>query len=397
MVSKKIVASLSMVMGLILLLSGIQSVRADGLLDTLAVKKDAVSKRASSYDRTGGNGDSINIKPGETATLADIKGAGSIKHIWFTIDHPDENYRRMLVLRMYWDGETQPSVEAPVGDFFGQGWGETYNFISMPLAAAPGGGKALNCFFPMPFGKSAKITIENQSDKPCRSFYFYIDYEQFKKLPKNQSYFHAWYNQELTKPLNGDENEWDTLRSPADKTTGNENNYTIIDAQGEGHYVGINYYVNCPSPMWYGEGDDMWQIDGEKWPYSLNGTGTEDYFESSWCPKEIYMHPFFGYARVNNDIGFLGRTHCYRFHIQDPVIFKKSLKGSIEHGHANNMTLELSSVAYWYQSEPHKTFPALAAPKDRIPRKTPGITDIHKWRAEWRKAKGNGTLWGDEK
>jgi hypothetical protein len=379
----------------LLLLSGF--VYADGMLDDLAVKKSGETKRISSFDQTGGNNDRINIEPGATATLAEIDGAGIIKHIWVTINHPDNLYRRMLIIRMYWDGEEHPSVEAPIGDFFGNGWGEHYNMISMPLAVSPAGGKAMNCYFPMPFSDGAKITIENQSEKKCEAFYYYVDYEKHRKISKDQMRFHAWYNQELTEPKTGTENEWDSLNKEKQVSMNDGDNYVIMDAEGEGHYVGVNYYVNCPSPMWYGEGDDMWAIDGEDWPYSLHGTGTEDYFNSSWCPKEVYMHPFFGYPRVNNDSGWLGRTHCYRFHIQDPIIFKKSLLGSIEHGHANNMTLELATVAYWYQNEPHKPFPALAPAKARIPRQNIGLVEIHKWRDEWRKANGNGVLWGNEK
>lgn len=366
------------------------------MLDGLAEAKSGQTKRISSFDQSGGNNDRINIEPGETATMAEIEGAGIIKHIWITINHPDNNYRRMMVLRMYWDGEDEPSVEAPIGDFFGQGWGEHYKFISLPLAAAPGGSRAHNCYFPMPFAEGAKITVENQSEKPCRAFYFYVDYEKHDTLPANQLRFHAWYNQKLTEPLKGDENAWSMLRQ-ADKITDNKSNYLIIDAEGRGHYVGMNYYVNSPTPMWYGEGDDMWQIDGEDWPYSLHGTGTEDYFNSSWCPKEVFMHPFFGYPRVNDNIGWLGRTHCYRFHVEDPILFKKSLKGSIEHGHANTLTLSMSSVAYWYQAEPHKPFPDLPGPKARLPRRDINFRDIHKWRDAWRQAQEYETLWGNEK
>ena len=114
--------------------------------------------------------------------------------------------------------------------------------------------------------------------------------------------------------------------------------------------MGLNYYVQCPTPMWYGEGDDMWFIDGEK-QASLIGTGTEDLFNTAWCPKEPYQHIYFGYPRVNNDVGFLGRTHVYRFFIQDPVFFEKGLKATIEHGHNNCLTLDLATVAYWYQDK----------------------------------------------
>ncbi len=148
--------------------------------------------------------------------------------------------------------------------------------------------------------------------------------------------------------------------------------------------------------MWYGEGDDMFVVDGEPWPPSLHGTGTEDYFNSCWCPKERYMHPYFGYARVNNNIGWLGRTHCYRFHLEDPIHFSTSLRGSIEHGHANCLTLDLCSVAYWYQIEPHKPFAALPPKEKRQPMPEISVVDIHRWRHGWRQQMGRGPLWGNE-
>jgi hypothetical protein len=149
--------------------------------------------------------------------------------------------------------------------------------------------------------------------------------------------------------------------------------------------------------MWYGEGDDMFFIDGEAWPASLHGTGTEDYFNTSWSPKTRFSHPFYGYGRVNDDIGWLGRTHVYRFHVTDPVHFQKSLRFSIEHGHNNNLTLDLATVAYWYQAEPHKVFPALPGREERQPRPLIGVVDIHKWRDAWRKSRGSDSrLWGNE-
>lgn len=390
----KVVCSLSVGFILVMIMNGTGV--GDGMLDSLSAKRNAATKRRSSFDVTGGNADRITIAAGDTATVAVIDGAGIIKHIWMTISHSDPLYRKMLVLRMYWDGEKHPSVEAPIGDFFGQGWGEEYLMNSLPIAAGPAGGRGLNCYFPMPFSKQAKITVENQSSQPCNALYFYVDYEEHKRIDNDQYRFHAWYNQEITEPWKGDENEWETLRKPADTNPTNEHNYLIMEAEGEGHYVGMNYYVNCPSPMWYGEGDDMWQIDGEQYPYSLHGTGTEDYFNSSWCPKEIFMHPFFGYPRVNGKIGWLGRTHCYRFHIQDPIIFKKSLKGTIEHGHANSMTQEMASVAYWYQKEPHKPFPELPSTESRKPKPEIDLAEIHRWRAAWREKMGGGVLWGNE-
>jgi hypothetical protein len=382
--------------GIFLVMSMLCLSTAYAQLDTISRSKDGVSKRVSSFDRTGGNSDRIEIAPGETAVVADIEGAGIIKHIWMTISHRDQLYRRKLVLRMYWDGEENPSVESPIGDFFGQGWSEHYIMNSLPIVAGPGGGRGLNCYFPMPFNKGAKITVENQSDVKCNALYFYIDYEEHDHIIKNELRFHSWYNQEITEPWKGDENEWEVLRQPADENPMNKNNYVIIDAEGEGHYVGVNYYVNCPSPMWYGEGDDMWEIDGDDYPFSLHGTGSEDYFNSSWCPKEIFMHPYFGYPRINEHIGWLGRTHCYRFHIQDPIIFQESLHGSIEHGHANCLTLELATVAYWYQKEPHKAFPPLASVDERKPKPEIGTREIHIWRDAWREKMGGGVLWGNE-
>lgn len=356
------------------------------------------TKRVSSYDRTGGNADKIRIEAGETAVLADIRGAGIIKHIWFTVGGADPFIRRYAVLRMYWDGEDFPSVEAPLGDFFGQGWGEAYNFVSLPLAAAPAKGRALNCYFPMPFGDGARITLENESDAPIDSFYFYIDYEVHPSMPANMGRFHAWWNRELTEvhPPEG-ETEWGAVAPQGNNTT-DACNYLFADIEGKGHFVGVNYYVDSPGPMWYGEGDDMWMVDGEPWPGSLHGTGTEDFFNSSWCPNEIYLHPYFGYARIPDKFGWMGRTHCYRFFLEDPVFFEKSLRASIEHGHNNNLTLDLCSVSYWYQTEPHKMFPPLPGKDKR--RNMPEITvrDVHMWRHHWRLAMGGGkTLWGNEK
>lgn len=364
-------------------------------LSGLPTLRHVKTRRVSSFDRTGGNSDRIPVPAGETAVLADIAGAGVIKHIWFTIACRDPLHRRNLVLRMFWDGQEHPSVECPVGDFFGQGWGEFYNFVSLPLAAAPVGGRALVSYFPMPFGNGARVEVENQSDQPVDSFYYYIDYEEHSSVGDDVGRFHAWWNRELTDPGDGGENEWGTL-GPEPKNPTDKHNYLFFEAEGLGHYVGVNYFVACPSPIWYGEGDDMFLVDGEPWPGSAHGTGTEDYFNMSWCPKEPYHHPYFGFGRVNADTGWLGRTHCYRFHLEDPVVFQKSIRASIEHGHANVLTLDMSSVAYWYQSMPGKPFPAFPSKADRQPMPNIGAVDIHRWRHAWRHSKGGGKLWGNE-
>ncbi len=383
---------------------------SNGPLSQLAKIVDARSKRISSYDRAGGNGDCIAVPAGETVSLAAMEGAGIVKHIWVTMSGPDELMRRNVVLRMYWDGQEHPSVEAPIGDFFGQGWGMKYNFISLPLAVAPKEGNALVCYFPMPYGKGARITVENQSEHPVNNFYYYVDYEEHPSIPDDMGRFHAWYNQELTKPegqtdnvgLGGDvENEWSIFGEFPNNPT-DVNNYVFCQPEGAGHYVGVNYYINCPTPVWYGEGDDMFLVDGEAWPGSAHGTGSEDYFNQSWCPDEHYCHPYFGTARAPgrlNDsprFGWLGRTHVYRFHVEDPIRFKKSLRASIEHGHANCLTLEIASVAYWYQTLPSRPFPPLPSAADRAPRPEIGVVDVHRWRDTWRQSR-SGERFGNEK
>jgi hypothetical protein len=368
------------------------------LLDLARIKEGVKSKRVSSFDRSGGNGDGrANIVPGETRTVFEVEGAGIINHIWITIGPPPELLdRHDIILRAYWDGNEEPCVESPIGDLFGQGWGESYPFSSMPLAAGPVEGRGLVSYFTMPFADGARIDITNEADKPIAAFYYYIDYVEVEKLPADMGRFHAWYNHQLTEALETGENEWRSLGPFEENTTG-DRNYLILDAEGKGHYVGVNYFVHSPTPMWYGEGDDMFFIDGETWPSSLHGTGTEDYFNTSWCPKVLFQHPFYGYARVNDDIGHLGRTHVYRFHITDPIYFDKSLRFSIEHGHNNNLTLDISSVAYWYQTDPHKPFPEFPTKKERAARRMIGPVDIHRWRHEWRENQGaDPTLWGKE-
>ena len=361
------------------------------------IKEGVKSRRIGSYDKTGGNNDRLaGIKDGEKVTIMDVKGAGVISHIWITIaPGADQLNRNDILIRMYWDGNPFPSVESPIGPFFGNGWNESYDFISAPLAITPGSGKSYVSYFAMPFSNGAKIEIENQSGREIRAFYFNIDYVEMKKLPAHSGRFHAWYNHEVTEALPDGENEWGTLGSTGVNTTG-EGNYVFADIKGKGHFVGVNYYVNNPTTMWYGEGDEMVFIDGEPLP-SIVGTGTEDFFNTSWCPKELFQHPYFGYPRVNKETGWLGHTHVYRFFITDPFYFDKSCRFTIEHGHNNNLTLDLASVAYWYQ-ETASSLPKSFTKEERQPKPKIGATDIHLWRNAWRIDKGKKTtLWGNEK
>ncbi|MBT4511079.1 MAG: DUF2961 domain-containing protein, partial [Chloroflexi bacterium] len=233
-----------------------------GLRELVEINKDIKSKRISSYDRSGGNQDYLPINAGETREIFAAEGAGIITHIWVTINHNDKPYsRRNVILRMYWDGEESPSVESPIGDFFGQGWGEFYEYISLPLCAAPKEGKSMVSYFPMPYGNGARITIENDTEEDIPNFYYYVDYEEHKSIPENTGRFHAWWNHEVTEAADEGENEWELITTPdTGKNVTGDKNYLFMEAEGAGHFVGVNYYVNSPTPMWYGEGDDMFFI-----------------------------------------------------------------------------------------------------------------------------------------
>ena len=369
---------------------------SNDMFDLTKMRNNVKNKRISSADKTGNSGDRIpDIKPGEKVSFFDVKGAGVINHIWITISpQPQDINRNDIIIRMYWDGNDFPSVESPIGPFFGQGWNERYTFSSLPLVAGPGGGTGLVSYFSMPFSNGARMEIENQTDKTISAFFFYVDYVEVPKLSKDVGRFHAWYNHELTEAYPEGEAEWGLI-GPQKNNTDGKDNYVFADIKGKGHFVGINYYVHSPTAMWYGEGDDMFFIDGEEMP-SLLGTGTEDFFNTSWSPKEVFMHPYYGYPRVNNDVGWLGRTHVYRFFINDPIFFDSALKGTIEHGGSNNMTLDIGTVAYWYQSVANPLPPA-PSKELRQPKAMIGPVELHKWRHEWRKSKGSGSqLWGNE-
>jgi Protein of unknown function (DUF2961) len=362
-----------------------------------AIQQGMTSKRVSSHDPTGGGDDFIRIAKDEKKIIFDVKGAGIINHIWITMaPDPGTLSRNDVIIRMYWDGKEYPSVASPIGPFFGQGWNESYEYSSLPLSASPVQGRGMVCYFAMPFGNGARIEIENQSGRDISNFYYSIDYAAVDKLPANAGRFHSWYNKQLTETSKTEgENEWGILGKPGHNLSG-KGNYVIADIKGKGHFVGVNYYVNSPTPVWYGEGNDMIFIDGATSP-TLIGTGTEDYFNTAWCPKSVYSNPYYGYPRVNNDIGWLGRTHMYRFHITDPLFFNSAFKFTIEHGHNNVLTLDLASVAYWYQDEA-SPIPPIPDKETRKPMPLITIGDIHRWRNEWRKNHGNDPeLWGNEK
>jgi hypothetical protein len=346
-----------------------------GTLANLALVKDGISKRASSFDRTGGNADYWRFAPGETRVIADLKGTGCIKHIWITISAKDLYFPRRVLLRIFWDNETTPSVEVPAGDFFGIGHGITKNFSSLPLSMTPRNGRGFNCYFPMPFGKRARIEIANHCDNRM-ALYFYIDYQLYRrKLGSDVLRFHAqWRRANPCKPdkLFKSISRKDWPKVWAMPNLDGKHNYVILEAQGRGHYVGCNLNIDVFKRQkndWYGEGDDMIFIDGAKMP-TINGTGTEDYFGTAWCPQEEFCTPYNGITLYSGTKKWLwGRKNSmYRYHIEDPIIFKKSIKVTIEHGHANSLENDYSSTAYWYQNEPHIKFPKMPAVADRLPR-----------------------------
>ena len=343
------------------------SAQGPNLFGGLAQPHFYLQKRVSSYDRTGGNEDYRAIAPGETLTVMDESGPGIITHIWFTFASDEAYHLKKLVLRMYWDGEATPSVEAPIGDFFGLGLGEYFTFDSLPLSAAPN--HAVNCFFPMPFQKHARITIENQGKMKLDALYYNIDYQAYPQpLQTDILYFHAQYRQ--TSPNKGLTGDWTNNDDPKQNDRKNltgEGNYVWMEATGRGQFVGVTMSVLQNQDYWWGEGDDMFFIDGEKTP-SINGTGSEDYFLGAYdFGGKAFSYAFYG-APVVGEEKAGSRSSVYRFHLDSPITFSKSIRATIEHGHANGRSDNYFSVAYWYQTEPHAPFPTLPSVEDRLPR-----------------------------
>jgi hypothetical protein len=325
------------------------------------------SRRSSSWDRTGANSDRVPIEPGASATVLDVTGAGVVTHLWFTINSPDPMHLKNLVLRAWWDGESTPSVEVPIGDFFGLGLGEYFVYQSALVAVAPI--KALNAYFQMPFSHSARIAVANEGKVRTNSLYFAIDYVALPSLPGDLGRFHAQYRQAA--PCKGWTNDWTTNTSPGINDRANldgKDNYIFLEATGRGHFIGVTQSVLQNQNGWFGEGDDMIFIDGDRMP-TINGTGTEDYYNGAWD----FSGQSFGYqhngAPYSVDPERIGGRYClYRWHTESPITFEQSIKVTIEHGHANHRSDSFFTTAYWYQTEPHAAFPQLPAAADRIPK-----------------------------
>ncbi len=321
------------------------------------------SLKQSSYDRTGGNGDAWPIAAGGTKEVFSSDGPGVITHIWFTIAAESRFHLKEIVLRIYWDGESKPSVEVPVGDFFGLNTGE-YNLYQSAFLNCSSV-KALNCYFKMPFRKSARITVTNEGSEEVGSFYSNIDYQLVTSLPERSLYFHAQYRQATpniaVKYASGDK----------ELNLDGKNNYVFAETRGSGHLMGVTMGVLQNHDRWMGEGDEMIFIDDDKTP-SINGTGTEDYFCGAWDfggrGEAVPFANLYNGAHLISAAEEAGGRYClYRWHADNPVTFRKYLKYTIEHGHANNRADNFYSVAYWYQTEPFTDFPRLPAAVDRNP------------------------------
>ncbi|MCC6124396.1 MAG: DUF2961 domain-containing protein [Pirellulales bacterium] len=341
------------------------SLFAQGLLEGLARPMEGRSMRSTSAFRKGADGkydpraeplgtteplsnfDARDLPPGETQTVLDVKGPGAIAHIWFTFRGPEPtpgaprgaaNHQEML-LRIYWDGSEKPGVEAPLGDFFANSFGFRSEVISIPVVVEDA--DSYNCYWRMPFRKSARIEVVNQSDKPIRGLYHNIDWLKYDSLPEDAPYFYAQYRQEY----------------PVE----NGKDYVILDTKGKGHYVGTVLSVRMRSPAWFGEGDEKIYIDGESKP-SIWGTGTEDYFLSAWGLKTCKT-PYFGVPYFKGR-GVGSYTSSYRWHLADPMVFNTGIKVTIEHWgwmsedenpnykamSWNEREDDYSSVAFWYQT-----------------------------------------------
>lgn len=325
-----------------------------GMADSKNEERNVANARHAARDL--GQGWKVNpfiiINPEETFTLAEIDESGCIQHIWMT---PTGNWR-YSILRIYWDDEKEPSVECPVGDFFGMGWGEYAHLNSLAVCVNPG--SAFNCYWQMPFRKKCKITMENLADTPMR-LYYQIDY-CLTEVPEDAGYFHAQFRRTNPVPY--------------------KDVYTIVDGiKGKGHYVGTYMAWQVNDNRWWGEGEIKFFMDGDKQFPTICGTGTEDYFCGSYNfdrgGKYIeFSTPYAGLHQVIRPDGTYRanqRFGMYRWHITDPIRFEKDLKVTIQDlgWRADRRYLaqrsDISSVAFWYQQEPHKIFPKLLS-KDEL-------------------------------
>jgi len=292
----------------------------------------------------------ITLPPGETVSLADIEGPGVIQHIWITVK---EQAYRSCILRMYWDDEKTPSVEVPLGDFFANGHGARANVVSLPIAVNPVGG--FNSYWPMPFGKRARITIENQCWEAISGFFYQVTYA-LTGVPAAAAYLHAQWRRSMT-----------TRECPE---------HVLLDGvAGRGHYVGTYLAWTQMSDGWWGEGEVKFYVDGDGEYPTICGTGTEDYFGGAWgFGGQLYSTPFLGYPQALREAGRVPKHGLYRWHIPDPIRFKRDLRVTVQalgwwpNQKYQPLTDDIASTACWYQAEPHAAFPAMPPMSERHPR-----------------------------
>jgi hypothetical protein len=332
-------------------------------LPRYARAQDYQSLKQSSYDRSGGNADSWPIAPGQTREIFKSSGPGIITHIWFTIAAPSTYHLKEVVLRIYWDDNPKPSVEVPIGDFFGLNLGQYFVYQSAFLNCSSI--KALNCYFAMPFKKSARMTATNEGARPVNSFYSNIDYQLVPSLPADSLYFHAQYRQ-ATPNMAVNYPSKEKQLNPS-----GERNYVYAEASGSGHLMGVTLGVLQNSENWMGEGDEMIFVDDNAKPV-ITGTGSEDYFCGAWDfggrdGAIPFAHLYNGAPLIAGAERAGGRYCLYRWHADNPVTFRKSLKHTMEHGHANDRADCFYSTCYWYQTEPFTDFPALPPVAERTP------------------------------
>lgn len=304
----------------------------------LTQPRDFEAFRSSSNNADlASNDDSKRPLPGETVVLADLKGPGVITHMWITVAASEYAWPRLLRLRIYYDGSSVPSVDAPLGDFFGVGHGMERPLNSL-LVRNSSAGRSRNSYWPMPFQRSARVTITNEGRRRVSNLYYQVDWSKYRALPANTPYFHARYRQALPTRLGAP--------------------YEVLHTKGRGHYVGTVLSVVQNQPGWFGEGDDFFYIDGKK-TANIEGTGTEDYFNDAWSLR-VGDGPNFGVTVADGtDLG--SRMTAYRWHVGDPIPFTRELKFDIEHAgwtYNNDGSVRsafeeredlFSTVAFWYQ------------------------------------------------
>jgi hypothetical protein len=313
------------------------------------------ARRVSSYRESGANMDAKSVPPGQSLTIAEIRGAGRIVHTWMTLAIDDPSYLDNIWIRMYWDGAAEPAVEAPFGDFHALGHGrvapvnsEMVTVVARPelnFNRANPNVAGFNTYFAMPSARGVKVVIENRSPQTLRSLYYQIDYQEWAK-PPSPLRFHARYHESPPEAARAEEGKFESINADG------ADNHLVLETKGRGHFLGMVVSVDAMRAGWW-EGDDMFWIDGEAAP-SLYGTGTEDYFGGAWGFRKAYTYPDHGLSYLEKlayrEAWQAGRYTMYRWHVHDPVPFTKSLKVSLERGHNNSARdSRYWSVAYWYQ------------------------------------------------